>query len=323
MASPPARVLKKVQEGLEHGWPVGLTVLTGGDLYHLDRAQRAILARLVESDASDFGLTVYADDKLDVSHVVSACRSVGMFASRRVVLVRDIGILEGEPDVLTEYAKKPPRDSYLIVRAPVLDRRRKLHKSILKLGHVYEFALARNVDRGRMLSDVQGVAADKQMKLERDAAVFLAQVCGGDLYRISSELDKLAAAPDSRGARVTLAQARDVAASGGLLTGWELANALEVRDGPAALAAARRLVDAGDEPIRIVGGLAYRMRGLLRAKAMNQADSSYSLMELLRFPSLLLEADRTLKSRSIAPGAVLETLVRRMIARASEEEASA
>jgi DNA polymerase III delta subunit len=119
-----------------------------------------------------------------------------------------------------------------------------------------------------------------------------------------------------------------------------VANAITLRDGPRALAAARSLVASGDEPLRIVGGLAYRARVLLRAKAMIEAGKSfrettqatsswryaddlrrgvqsYTLAELLRFPSLLLEADRTLKSRGIQPGAVLENLVRRMTARSA------
>ena len=59
--------------------------------------------------------------------VVTAVRSVGMFSPRRVVLVKDVTALDGDPDVLKSYAKSPPPESYLLVRAPTLDKRRKLH----------------------------------------------------------------------------------------------------------------------------------------------------------------------------------------------------
>jgi len=108
-----------------------------------------------------------------------------------------------------------------------------------------------------------------------------------------------------------------------------------VRDRAAALAAVARLVDGGDEPIRIVGGLAYRARMMLQAKALLERGvpaqqvvqttrswgyrddlmrglSRYSLAELLAFPALLLEADRSLKSRGLGARAVLENLVCRM-----------
>ena len=53
------------------------------------------------------------------------------------------------------------------------------------------------------------------------------------------------------------------------------------------------------------------------AEALTQGLSRYSMDELLAFPGKLLEADRTLKSRSIAAGAVLEALVEKMTAGAA------
>jgi DNA polymerase III delta subunit len=91
------------------------------------------------------------------------------------------------------------------------------------------------------------------------------------------------------------------------VSGWEVANAVMARDREGALAAARYLVDAGDEPIRIVGGLAWRARMMLQSRT--ERDAQYSLTELLKFPAALLRADRALKSRRISPRAVLEDLV--------------
>jgi DNA polymerase-3 subunit delta len=259
-----------------------------------------------------------------------------MFASRRVVLVREVGALEGEPEALTEFTAAPPPDSFLLVRAPKLDQRRKLRKALATSGTLLCFEAATETELGRLAGDVSAIAAEKGMKLDRQTTTLLAQVCGGDLYRVANEIDKihawLGAANDQR---VGVDLVREVAAGSGLLTGWEVANAILLRDRPAALRAARRLVSAGDMPLRIIGGLAYRARVMLQAKAMLAAGrnsrevvqttrawayqedlkrglSRYSLAELRAFPALLLEADRTLKSRAIDPGAVLEALVDRM-----------
>jgi DNA polymerase III delta subunit len=116
------------------------------------------------------------------------------------------------------------------------------------------------------------------------------------------------------------------------MSGWEVANAVTARDRGRALQEARRLSEQGEEAIRIIGGLAYRARVMLQAKALLEAGqdreqvyrslrayywqkeldaamAEYTLEELLAFPSILLGADRTLKSRAIDPGAVLESLV--------------
>ena len=179
------------------------------------------------------------------------------------------------------------------------------------------------------------MAKERGVELDAPAATFLAEICGGDLHRVASELGKLAAWRGDAAKPVDLDAVRQIASGSGLLTGWEVADAILLRDRPAALRAARRLVESGDVPIRIVGGLAFRARSMLQAKAMLAAGASfqqvvsaarawpyqeklqrglarYSLEELLCFPSMLLEADRTLKSRSISPGAVIEALVDRM-----------
>ena len=108
--------------------------------YHLDAAQGALLEHLAPGDDSAFGLTVLGEGKIDTAEVVATARSVAMFASRRVVLLRDVAALDGEAEPLVAYAKKPPSESYLLVRAPKLDLRRPLHKAIVAAGKVLQFA---------------------------------------------------------------------------------------------------------------------------------------------------------------------------------------
>ena len=329
---PAGAVLRDLRRGLEQGWPPGLSVLGGDDLYHLDTAQRELLAVLAPPEESEFSLSVYGEEKVDVAAVVSAARSVGMFSPRRVVFVRDAAILEGEPEPLQDYAKSPPPGSFLIVRATALDQRRKLHKALAKAGRYLKFELPAYFDIGRATAGVQALAKEKGLKLERRAAALLAEMHGADLYRVAGELEKVLAWRGPGGEPVDVETLRELASGGGALTGWEVADAVMDRDRERALTAARRLVDAGDEPIKIVGGLAWRARMMLQAKGLAEAGRDprpalgrlssrddpaaalrrYSLAELLAFPSELLRADRTLKSRSLDSRAVLEDLVDRL-----------
>jgi DNA polymerase-3 subunit delta len=345
--SPPAgTVLRRLRKSLERGWKPGLTVLTGEDSYHLDAAQSALLEHLAPGEGSEFGLTVVGEVKVDLSEIVASARSLPMFASRRVVLARDVSALEGDPAPLVAYAEDPPPGSFLLVRAPKLDLRRPLHKALVAAGRVLEFAPPPDPTGGVVLRDVKELAAERGLSLERSVALFLADVCAGDLYRVSTELDKLDVWIGPRAERaVRLEDARQVVFGGGTLSGWEIADAVLERDLRSALTAVRRLVGSGDEPIRIVGGLAWRARTLLQAKAMLVGGiprdkviaaarawgyrdrflaglKRYTLDELLGFPARLLEADRCLKSRSLDPRAVLESLVSDLIRPRPIEEPS-
>jgi DNA polymerase-3 subunit delta len=337
--------LKTVLAAIRKGWPAGLTVLTGDDLYHLDRGQAALLDHLAPDRETAFGVSIVGDEPISTEALVGLARSAGMFASRRVVFLRDVSNLQGEPEPLVAYASQPGTDSFVIVRAPRLDRKRKLHKALADAGTCVAFRVPANEAELKALgAEMTGMASARGVTLERDAANLLIDVFGPDLNRIASELDKLSVwsgAGADVGRPLDAKNVRDLIAGSEILTGWELADALTARDPAEATAAARRLLDSGDEPIRILGGLASRARSLLRAKALTEAGaplrsvidetrawyfkdalvkglSRYTMAELLDMPGRFLEADRSFKSRALDKGAVLETLVSGLTAPASE-----
>jgi DNA polymerase III subunit delta len=332
-----APALRKLTADLGKGWPPGLTVLTGDDLYHLDRAQALILDHLVPNKDDAFGLSIVGDEAVTAEGLVGAARSLGMFAPRRVLLLRDIAGLSGEPEPLAAYAKSPPAQSWIVVRAPRLDRKRKLHKALAEAGICLTFRRAAGEGEFRELERVvAAMAASRGVALDEAAATLLVDVCGSDLYRLEGELEKmsvwLGAEASRKGETIGIATVRALVGGSGLLSGWELADALTSRDAEEAIAAARRLLDTGEEPIRTLGGIASRARSLLKAKAMERSGmpprdivdaarawyfrdalarglKRYTLQELLAMPSRLYEADRAFKSRALDKGAVLETLV--------------
>jgi DNA polymerase-3 subunit delta len=330
--------LTKVRKSLEKGWKPGVTVLTGDDHYHLDAAQKELIGALVPQEDAEYGLTVYGEQKVDVTTVVSAARSLGMFADRRVVLVRDASALDGDPRSLVEFAAHPPASSFLIVRAPKLDKRRKMSQALIKKGTVLSFDSPD--DPTRALPDILEMAKAKDLQLERAAAALLAEVCRADYYRVDAELEKIACwFGTGKRKKVGIDLIREIASGSGLLSGWEVADAVLEKDRGAALAAMRQALDNGTAPLLIVGGLAYRARSMLQAKVLidggmppdracrtarlwgahpaivKQGLERYTVKELTGFASGLLEADRTLKSRQIAPAAVLESLIDRLTGR--------
>jgi DNA polymerase-3 subunit delta len=334
-------VLEQFRSRLASGWPSGLTVLVGKDLYHMDTVQAELLKALVPPGSTDFSLTVYGEDKVDVASVVAAARSLGMFSPQRVILVRELSALEGEPEALSEYGRQPPEGSFLIVRAPDMDKRRKLHKALFACGHTLEFGLVSRSDDSRFKDDVRKMAAERNMTLSREVGAFLMETSQGSLYRVIGELDKIRDWFGGEGkVKVGLDDARKVLSGTELLDGWEVANAILDRDEAAGVVAVRKLVDSGGNSIQLLGGIAYRTRTMLQARAMLEQGRSrqeivsatrafyirdslfqgierYSFPEILAFPALLGKADKALKSSTVDPGLILEQLVRDLIARAA------
>lgn len=334
---PPWQVVAGVERDLVKGWPEGLTVFSGADAYHLDAAWKKVLGHLIPQPDDPYASTVIASqDRFDIADVVAAARSVGMFSPRRVVLLRDVERMEGDVDALTEYARKPPAGSYLLVRATGIDRRKKLHSALGTLGRQFVFDAVQGTSPD-LMRQVQRLAREGGLTLTNDAAECLAAACDGDFYRLDREIEKLATWVGIQATTVDRAVVEELGFGAAALSGWEVADALGLRDRAAATAAANRLLAEGDDPLKLLGGLAYRARTMLQAKALLEAGQEsghvartvrlfgnprpffaglerYSLPEILRLPALLVEADRGLKGGAIGPEAVLQRLIDRWTA---------
>ena len=124
-------------------------------------------------------------------------------------------------------------------------------------------------DPGRASAVVRELAKRHGLRIDAQAEAFVAAATAGDLYRADAELEKIDLwLGGQRGGKVTLDVAREVVVGDARLSVWEVADAILARDRSAAMAAVAHLVEAGDEPIRIVGGLAYRVRNRLQPKPM-------------------------------------------------------
>lgn len=329
--------LSKVRSQARRGWPSGLTLLTGEDAWHLEAALGEILKGLLPGGRSDPALNLFAEGKALVGEVIGAARAVGLFSTRRVVLVRDAEILEGEPEAIAEYAARPPADSFLLVRAPRLDARRRIAKALLGTARVVEFPRAGDEGEwAKYAPEVAALARERALTLDTGVDRDLLDLCEGQLYRVAAELDKLRDWKGGEGTRVSAEDLGEIVAGAERVDTWKLADAVSRRDPRAAAAAARRIAAAGESGILVVGGLASRTRALLEACARRDAGAGtdalvaaarawrwrdelleglrrFDRADLLAHPARLLRADRTLKSRSIPPAAVLESLVEDLV----------
>jgi DNA polymerase-3 subunit delta len=284
-------------------------------------------------EGDDFALSVFGPAPADAGTVVAAARTVGMFAPRRVVLVRDAGALDGDPGPIADYAAHPPAGSYLLVVAPALDRRKKMQQTLATAGK--QVAFETPDDPRHLAAEVAAIGRTCGLEVDSRAAMILAEACGGDLLRAESELEKIRTWR-GEGGPVRTRDLSEIAAGSAVISGWEIADAVLQRSEADAILGVRRALAAGDEPLKILGGLAFRARAMLRAKALVERGvplqrafgearlfggsfdrrraglARFRLDELARFPIHLSAADRTIKSRAIDPGAVLESLVRRM-----------
>jgi DNA polymerase III subunit delta len=216
--------------------------------------------------------------------------------------------------------------------------RMQLGKKLADLALVVEVALGERVEE-RIAAAVglaKALSKESNVEFETGAAEDLAEFVSGDLLRLKTEIDKLATYAAER----KLIRRADISAmviSEKTSTIWEVADLIASQQPRKALEFIERLLRDGEEPVMMVGGLAWMYRKLVEASEVRGATNGWqaaralgmrpeqaelairsarkiSKDRLLDGLRALQEADSRLKGGAQDPRATMEFLVYRLSA---------
>lgn len=329
---------EKLLERLVKGKPVGAVVLEGTDSYLRDMCRKKIIEAFVPEGSREWAVVRLSAREDGWEEVLERAATLPMFAPRQVVVVEDAGSLEklGEDrrervlDALEQYLNKPSPLTVLVLEAASLDRRQKLSKLLdektllveLTIGNESATALA------AQMAKALGVG------IEPDAAALLADILNREPACMQIELEKLAAYAGAS-QRITRSDIEALVVAARKSTVWQLADMIATRNRKAAFAFLENLLREGDEPIAIVGALAWMYRKLIEARDLPANTQGFQAArhlgmrpeaaeaavrnahripkkELLRGITELAEADSQLKSSNPNPRAFMEFLLARL-----------
>lgn len=331
---------EKLLERLTKGKSIGAVVLHGADIYLRDMCRKKIIDTFVPEGAHEWAVVRLSarDDGWDA--ILERAATIPMFAPRQVVVVEGAGSLEklGEDrrekilESLEQYFDNPSPLTILVLEADGLDGRQKFSKLLHEKSLVVELTIGSESASALATQ----MAKDLGVAIDSEAAVLLADILNSEPARIQIELEKLAAyaGPERR---IKRADIEVLVVAARRSTVWQLADMIASRNRPAALRFLENLLREGDEPIAIVGALAWMYRKLIEARdlpvhiqafqaarqlGMRPEAAEAALRnahripkkELLRSLAALAEADSELKSSNPNPRAFMEFLLARLTA---------
>jgi len=183
-----------------------------------------------------------------------------------------------------------------------------------------------------IVSWIEGWVKARGLSLTRDAAHYLVQTIGNDLQKINSELEKIEIYIRDRRA-VTFDDVKAVSGDFREYSTFDLAAALGLKNRERALLILSRLLQEGEQPVGLLGSIAWNFRRLMRAKSMQSEGVGYeeikrklnvifhqsalfqeqmrrfSMDELRDDFGILISADKALKSSSLPGRLVLERMI--------------
>lgn len=329
---------ERLLDQLTKGEPVGAVVLEGEDVYLRDLCRKQIIKAFVPEGSGEWAVVRLSAREDGWEEILGRASTLPMFAARQVVVVSDAGALEklGEDRrekilaSLENYLKVPSSLTILILETAGLDGRQKFSKIL----HQRALVVALTVGSESASALASQMAKDLGVTLEADAAAFLVEILNFEPARIHIELEKLAAfAGEKR--RIARADIEMLVVAARKNTVWQLADMIATRNRTAAFAFLENLLREGEEPIGIVGALAWMYRKLIEARGFPPRTPGFqaartlgmrpeaaeaavrnahrlSKKELLEGLAALAEADSQLKSSNPNPRAFMEFLLARL-----------
>jgi DNA polymerase III subunit delta len=354
---------EKLIEKLAKGKPVGAIVLEGSDPYMRDMCRNKIIDSYVPEPMRDWALARIAVRGGDWSELFRRAETMPMLAPCQVLLVDGAETIQGRAkdddagddddsdgsddprkDTLkafAEYLEKPAPFTVLVLEVPKLDHRQRLYKILAEKALIVELTLG-NESAASLAAQM---AKELGVEIDRPAAALLADILNSEPARIQLEIQKLASYVQGRGS-ITSADVEELVVAARKNTVWQLADMLATRRRDDAFEFLDNLLREGEEPIGLVGVLAWMYRKLIEARDLPAHTSGFQAARPLgmrpdaaeaavrnahRIPKqdlvngliALAEADNQLKSSNPNPRALMEFLIARLTSTASSSAPAA
>ncbi len=244
----------------------GVIVLVGDERTLKLGVEQAIVAATL--DGEDEAPTKFAGKDTDLKTVRDELLTISMWGDRRVVIVEDASdFVSANRASLETYAEKPAKKSLLILDVKSMPKNTRLYKIVDKSGLVVECSELKGAALNRWISDTARNGYDKS--IDSAAVGLLIELVGANLGMLDQELSKLASYVGDL-PNIDSEAVRRLVGGWKAETTWAMTDA--VRDGRLgdALTALDKLLNSGESPYRILGGISYVFRKLTVATELSR-----------------------------------------------------
>jgi DNA polymerase-3 subunit delta len=309
-------------------------VLCGSEELLKREAAQWVIDKALDGGSRTLNLTRLVWKEVGVDDIINASRTMPMFGARSVIVIQDVDSLKSEQSAaLAEYLDRPsPHTTWVIICSGNADMRLKFFKKAKSVGLVKSF---KTLYANQLPDWIQGRFSEQQSSIAPDAAALLADTVGSELAALNEAIERLilyVAGADGTG-HVTLSDVEHCVARTRVYSVFELTDALGRRRPGDAIRILVAMLDAREQPIRILAMIGRHFRRLLLAsEAIQRGESeetvgrhlnvhSYFLKDFLRqarmfgdaeyrrFFKALYVTDCSLKSSRVDPELHLHRLV--------------
>jgi DNA polymerase III subunit delta len=300
---------------LESGKKIPAMLLLGDEPYLRDECRKQLIERFVPETARTWAVSRYSAGRGETQAALDQAQTMAMLSPQQVVFLENAEAIEklGEKNreetvaQLGAYLDSPAPFTVLVVEATGLDQRMKLGKLLAEKTLVVSCELGENPDQrlAAAVAFARTIGKEEGVEFEKGAAEDLAEFVAADLMRLKTEIDKLAThAGDKK--FISRSDVGLLVISEKTTTVWELADLLAARKSAKALEFLDRLLRDGEEPLPMVGAMAWMYRKLIEASELKGVSNGYQAARALAMnpekAELALQASRKIPKAQLLAG---------------------
>ena len=268
-------------------------VVLAGNQAHFQHAVIVRLRELVIGD-DEAGLTRFPGKETDFKTVIDELRTVSMWGDRRLVILDDADdFVSDHRAALERYVEQPAKKSVLALQVKSWPKTTRLAKMLAQSGLDIECSELKGAALSKWLVDT--ARETHHVTLSRDGAALLMELIGEELGMLDQELAKLATYVGEKGT-ITAEAVQGLVGGWKTETTWAMTDG--VRDGhlPEALHALNQLLDAGEAPLKLLGGIGFVFRKLAYATELSRSQPlPQALKDAGVFPRDIAAAEQYLR----------------------------
>src|SRR3989442_466211 len=276
---------------LERGKAIPAILLLGEEPYLRDSCRAELVERFVPEASREWAVSRYSAGRGETQAAVDQAQTMAMLSPQQVVFLEDAETIEkmGKQNreeamaSLDAYLGNPAPFTVLVVEATSLDQRMKLGKLLAEETLVVECGLGENAGerQAAAVALARAIGKEQGVEFEKGAAEDLAEFVAADLMRLKTEIDKLATYVAEKRV-IGRADVSALVISEKTRTVWELADMLASRQSKNAMEFLDRLLRDGEEPLQMLGAMAWMYRKLIEASEVKGVTNGWQAARALR-----------------------------------------
>lgn len=263
----------KIMEQVKEGKLAPVYLIYGSESYFIQNLKKQISKSVLSDDKEN--LSTYDLEETPIQEVIADVETYPFFGERKLVIATNPGFLKAKPDnlpfehdisTLEQYIKVPVDYSILVLVAPYekIDERKKISK-VLKENTMV--AICNPIKAHELGKWIKNLADNLNITIADDAFEVFETELSANLHLLESELTKLSLYVGEGGV-ITKGIAENLIAHTSNSSSLRLVDAVIERNLHKAIAIYKDLEKMKEEPIALIGLLAYQFRMILRVKLL-------------------------------------------------------